>query len=415
MAKVNKYNWCIGEELPTIEDHSKVKLDIIENYLEIYLRYLTKGFKVSSLKLDIIDGFCGGGIYSDGTTGSPIRIKETIEKTKKIINFEKETSNCKTVTFDIKYTFIEKNRNTFLFLKKTLNDYSYLSEDTNCLNGKFISYLDAIIENIKNRSRANRCIFILDQYGYADAPIPVIKKIFEQLPKAEVILTFSVDSLIDYLSSEKPQVLYNMGLSKEDCEQIYDVKEDNDFSRTKIQPLLYKTIVNTVNAPFYTPFFIKSDVSSRAYWLFHFSTHAIARDEMMKIHWKNQNTFVHHAGAGLNMFLGYDSNCKDNLFNHSNYTFDDLSKEKSIQLLSCELPKIIQEKKCLDFNSLNNLIANETPVTRDIIRESLANSIESGEIKIVSKDNNQIRRKHTTIQDKDIIKWTQQRQISFLF
>ena len=58
MAKVNKYNWCIGEELPTIEDHSKVKLDIIENYLEIYLRYLTKGFKVSSLKLDIIDGFC---------------------------------------------------------------------------------------------------------------------------------------------------------------------------------------------------------------------------------------------------------------------------------------------------------------------------------------------------------------------
>lgn len=90
-------------------------------------------------------------------------------------------------------------------------------------------------------------------------------------------------------------------------------------------------------------------------------------------------------------------------------------KKKSIQLLSCELPKIIQEKKCLDFNSLNNLIANETPVTRDIIRESLANSIESGEIKIVSKDNNQIRRKHTTIQDKDIIKWTQQRQISFLF
>ena len=66
--------------------------------------------------------------------------------------------------------------------------------------------------------------------------------IFEQLPKAEVILTFSVDSLIDYLSSEKPQVLYNMGLSKEDCEQIYDVKEDNDFSRTKIQPLLYRTI-----------------------------------------------------------------------------------------------------------------------------------------------------------------------------
>ena len=31
MAKVNKYNWCIGEELPTIEDHSKVKLDIIES------------------------------------------------------------------------------------------------------------------------------------------------------------------------------------------------------------------------------------------------------------------------------------------------------------------------------------------------------------------------------------------------
>mgnify|MGYP007129526891 CR=1 FL=1 len=76
-------------------------------------------------------------------------------------------------------------------------------------------------------------------------------------------------------------------------------------------------------------------------------------------------------------------------------------------------PSLLVISKLSSFTLPSNLPAS--PVTRDIIRESLANSIESGEIKIVSKDNNQIRRKHTTIQDKDIIKWTQQRQISFLF
>jgi hypothetical protein len=32
-------------------------------------------------------------------------------------------------------------------------------------------------------------IFILDQYGYTDAPFSVIKDIFRRLPKSEIILT----------------------------------------------------------------------------------------------------------------------------------------------------------------------------------------------------------------------------------
>ena len=83
----------------------------------------------------------------------------------------------------------------------------------------------AIINDIKSKSKKNgRSIFILDQYGYKDAPIPVIRKIFLSLKKAEVILTFSIDSLIDYLTENNPKVLQNMGLTKEECERIFDEK-----------------------------------------------------------------------------------------------------------------------------------------------------------------------------------------------
>ncbi|RLA83542.1 MAG: hypothetical protein DRG78_04065 [Epsilonproteobacteria bacterium] len=404
MGKVNKYNWHIGKELPIIDEHSKVKLDIIERYIEIYLKFLTKGCFTSSLKLNIIDGFSGGGLYKGEITGSPLRIKKVIESTKKIITFEREQSNCPPIKFNIDFRFIEKNIDTFNFLEDILKEYQYYCDKTKCINGTFMNSVDALINEIKVKSRAERSIFILDQYGYADAPLPVVKKIFTELENAEVILTFSVDSLIDYITRSNPTVLINMGLSKEDCEQIFDVKEDNNFSRSKIQPLLYNTIVSVVGAAYYTPFFIRSDVSNRAYWLFHFSSHPTARDEMMKLHWDSQNTFQHFGKAGLQMLIGYETCDTDNLFE-----FDNFAKEKSLETLKEEVPRLLFNKEPITFGNFKNNIINETPATVDFIKESLSYSMDSNEIEIIGKDNIK-RRKHNTIKDNDIIKWNRIKQ-----
>lgn len=409
MAKKKKYNWNLKEDLPDIDDHSLVKLDIIEHYIEIYLKFLTKSCFCSNLKLSIIDGFSGGGLYKNNITGSPIRIKKAIDSTKKIISYEKETSGCMPVNFDIDFRFIEKDQSTYNHLKTILGDYGYLCNKTECILGEFSNNLDDLIQDIKNKGRAERAIFILDQYGYSDAPISDINKIFRNLKNAECILTFSIDSLIDYLSEQNSKILENLGLSKKDCEEILDIRKDSTEIRSKLQPILYKSIVDASGAPYYTPFFIKSDKTNRSYWLFHFSSHPTARDEMIKLHWKEQNTFQHFGKAGLNMLVGYSSDCKQSLFE-----FDNFAKEKSIDILSLEIPKIIKNLKSIRFDNLKDIIVNDTPASFDIIKESLENSIKSGEIEFKSEDGSSKRKKHTTIQNKDIVKWVGQRQ-TYLF
>lgn len=409
MAKKKKYNWNLEEDLPDIDDHSLVKLEIIENYIGIYLRYLSKGL-FTNVKLTVVDGFSGGGLYKNNITGSPIRIKKAIETTTKIIAFEKEQSNCPPATFDIDFRFIEKNIFAHEHLKVILGDYGYLCNNTECILGEFSNNLDQLIIDIQKKNRNGRAIFILDQYGYSDAPIRDINKIFTTLNKAECILTFSIDSLIDYLSEHNAKLLENLGLSKRDCEQILDIREDTNFSRSKIQPILYKAIVDASGAPYYTPFFIKSDNTSRAYWLFHFSSHSTARDEMIKLHWKEQNTFQHFGRAGLQMLLGYDSKRQENLFEFNNF-----AKERSIDTLGIEIPKLIKQLKTTSFGTLKNIIVNETPASFDLIKESLSESINSGEIEFKSEDGKSKRRKYTTIHDKDIVRWTGQKQTTFLF
>lgn len=406
MAKVNKYDWVIGEELPTIDDHSLVKLDIIEQYLEVYLRVLTQSHRMDSLRLTVVDGFAGGGIYKGGLKGSPLRIYETIQNISKAINIERE-NNSKQIHFDIDMHFIELAKSSFAFLQKTMEERNYL-HNLQMHNGKFEDYLDTIIKSIQKKSTSHKSIFILDQYGYADASIPSISKIFANLKKVEVILTFSVDSLIDYISRKNPQVLLNLGLSKDDCERIFDLK-DNNFSRSKIQPLLYQMIVKQTGAKFYTPFFIKSDTSNRSYWLFHLSSHAKARDEMIKLHWDNQNTFQHFGKAGLKMLVGYDSDYNNNLFE-----FDNFAKEKSLESLSEELPKIIYEFDAIEFSQLKDKIINETPATVDMIKESLKEQIHYKEL-IVKSNKGSIRQKANTIHDSDIIMKPNRKQLRINF
>lgn len=117
MAKDKKYDWGIGNPLPKIEEHSLVKLNIIEKYLEAYMRHLTISPYPRNLKFAVIDGFSGGGLYKDikgqEILGSPLRVLETIERLKKEITFERENKNFGKINFDIPVYCIEKDRNVF--------------------------------------------------------------------------------------------------------------------------------------------------------------------------------------------------------------------------------------------------------------------------------------------------------------
>src|SRR6185503_3140773 len=96
-----------------------------------------------------------------------------------------------------------------------------------------------------------------------------------------------------------------------------------------IQKLLHEIFARSVSSTFYTPFFIVSRDSNRAYWFLHMANHETAHDVVKSLHWQIENHFQHFGSAGLNM-LGYDPDrdpaITDQLPLFGNYHFDEAAR-----------------------------------------------------------------------------------------
>ena len=78
------YSWSIGGPLPTIEDHSRAKHDVLRAYLVNYLRILAQHPKSEGIRVTLVDGFAGGGQYRSPTGsvvgGSPLVVLEALQE-----------------------------------------------------------------------------------------------------------------------------------------------------------------------------------------------------------------------------------------------------------------------------------------------------------------------------------------------
>lgn len=128
----------------------------------------------------------------------------------------------------------------------------------------------------------------------------MIRTILAELNNPELIVTFNVDWLIDYLSTDEKflKAVKPVELSLQDVQELLNLKGQRE-ARWLIQNMLYKHFIANTGAPYYTPFFIKSNESHRAYWLIHISKRHPARDEMTAVHWRLQNHFVHRGRAAF--------------------------------------------------------------------------------------------------------------------
>lgn len=59
------FKWHPDEAPPNIEPHSKAKLDVLRSYLRAYFDRLNVNPNREQFKLDLIDGFAGGGTFLD--------------------------------------------------------------------------------------------------------------------------------------------------------------------------------------------------------------------------------------------------------------------------------------------------------------------------------------------------------------
>lgn len=386
-----QYEWKLREPPPILGEHSIAKHDVSSQYLGIYIERLTRTPSQDMLNLTIVDGFSGGGLYRRGSAnvdGSPLRLLAAVD------DAEKALKSARTKGFSIKadFFFIDENPHHAAFLKDLLQKRGYgsrLGKDIFIREMDFETASADVIAHIQRKGSAHRSLFFLDQYGWSDVRLATIRTILDQLKNPEILLTFAVDALIDFLSvkTADTQALLNIELHREDVRSLMDLRSGEGW-RYLIQNGLYRHIQKRTGSRFYTPFFIHSVDAHRSYWLLHLSNHRQARDEMGKLHWRLNNHFQHYGGAGFHA-LGFDPS-KDLRQALMTFMFDDDAMKRSEAAVLEQLPRMIH---AANRNGAGLLVeelfagnCNDTPVTSDILSRQLALLRDEGEFTIVAAD-----------------------------
>ena len=358
--KMANFKWHPDEPPPPIEEHSKAKLTVLRSYLHAYFDRLGRHLARDQFKLDLIDGFAGGGTFRDGdktVSGTPLIMLEESEAAKARLS----RYRTKRLLFDFKHYFVDKETAHTDHLKKVLDERGYQVDGEKIVirNNRFEDSVDAIIAEVHRRQpRAGRSLFLLDQCGYARVSLTLVARILRELPAAEVILTFAADNLANF-RSERPSFAQSVTPLNITEQQISDWIQLKGGARGRafVQRVLRQHIRTVTHAAYDTPFFIRPRQSRRALWFLHLSRHPTARDVMIQCHWSNFNTFEHYGSGDFDM-LGWEALESKTL---PLFHFGGLDAEEMRRQLLNSMPEEL-------FS-----LASEAPPTIDTMRHMFAN------------------------------------------
>lgn len=383
------YDWRIGDLPPVIGRHSLAKHRIIDRYLRRYIEICTSTPVQECLNLTLVDGYCGGGRYrfgNDEVRGSPIVLLEAVSEMQDRLNRNRR----KSLEIRANFLFIDVNDNHTDYLRSEIEASPFrenLGHTIHIWTGDFNERVGDAIEVVKRKSpQKGRSVFLLDQYGWSEVTFGSVRKILGMLEKAEIFLTFGVDSLIDYMTEKrlKQPGYLSIDADPDFVRDLIGEKSEGPAWRTVIQNTLYSHLQEATGAEYYSPFFIRSPQAHRSYWFLHLSRHREARNVIGNIHWEENNISLHHGGAGLQS-LGFSSGIDPRQL-MLGYEFDEFAKRTSKAALLQQIPQIIRGAVDTDFApSLEQLFGqrcNDTPVTRELFEEVLVELRQQRELRI---------------------------------
>ena len=393
MAK-HHYDWSNGPA--TLEPHSLTKHQVLVDYLIRYFQQrLLNARGRDRIRITLVDGFCGGGLYHLESTGelvvgSPLRILQAVEQASLKINRERP----KQILFDVQFIFIDKDKKALNHLRDVLKDRGYereIGKTIHILHADFGSAVSDVLASVaRHTPRSGTVLFFLDQYGYTEVPTALIRHIFTSARDAEVILTFHVSSFATYTNDElarKISSTLRIDIFKHlGGRSIEEIKRDESDWRRFIQAALYEALVDGCGADFFTPFFIRGTGGGHGeYWLIHLSQHHRAQDVMKQVHWQHSNHFMHYGGAGLNMLAPQTMGFLQEF--DGGFKFDDVARAKSDKELVIQLARrIFEQPGPKPFSRLFAETCNGTPATASMYKEALATLISEGEVAVRSTD-----------------------------
>lgn len=411
------FQWQSGQGLPSIEPHTERKLEVIERYLDVYFDTYARNPRMDELRISIVDGFCGGGAYQRGGElihGSPMVLLRAVRAAQARLNIGRQ----KSIEIKAQFYFSDLSRHHVEVLRETILASEFrdeLNRSIHLQTGKFEELLPDIIKRIRASQRKGRSIFVLDQWGYSDVPMPAIRRIFKNLGRAEVILTFSIDALLNYLREDGAgsDRLQQFGVDRGFIADWHsEWKKDENLGRATAQRLLMSRLHDKSGALFFTPFMLFSSTDNRWMMLAHLSQHQAARDKMLSVHWGVQNRFK-HIGKGSLFELGFDHRLhedRDSLFSFSAEDRSTLHTE-----LETELPSLVDEMmpdNSLPVEALLHGIGNRTAAENRDILEVLGR-LSQEKILHVARANGSMKRPQTKVSTSDILIKPSQRTFIF--
>ena len=354
------FRWHPDEPPPLIEEHSKAKLTVLRSYLRAYFDRLNVNPNREEFKLDLVDGFAGGGTFRDGdetVSGTPLIMLEESKAAKGRLN----RNRTKPLRLDCKHYFVDKESAHVDHLRRVLNERGFRVNDETIIvrNERFEEAVDDIVAEIRRRQpRAGRSIFLLDQTGFSQVALELIARIFRELPAAEVILTFAADALVNHLAERQALIKAVAPLELTES-RMHELVEQRDGvgGRALVQRTLRDHIRRVTGATYDTPFFVRPRLSRRALWFLHLSRHPTARDVMIQRHWDISNTFEHYGPGDFGM-LGWEALHSKTL---PLFHFEEIEAEEVQDQLLNSMPSEL-------FG-----LASEKPVTVDTMRHMFAN------------------------------------------
>ena len=343
-----------------LEEHSKAKLDVLRRYLGAYFDRLGANPARDEFRLDLIDGFAGGGTFRYANSiesGTPLIMLEETEAAQERLN----QNRVKPLRFDCKFHFVDVELDHTKHLESVLANHGYSvdNDKIKVYNSPFKDVADRIIADVLRRQpRAGRAIFLLDQTGFSQVELTLVSRIFERLPSAEVILTFAADALVNHIA-ETPAFVQGVAPLNLTEQKVQDLIQLNggDGGKALVQRALRKHLHVATNATYDTPFFIRPKKSRRALWFLHLSRHPTARDVMIQCHWNSFNAFEHYGSGDFDM-LGWDALNTGTL---PLFSFGDFDAEQMRGQLLNSMPKEL------------HALASDAPITVDAIHHALAN------------------------------------------
>jgi hypothetical protein len=456
-----------GSHIPKLEPHTKAKHQIYEEYIENLIITLYGKTRYGETQFTIVDGFCGGGIYSDPETnelweGSPIRIIKAVRKAFFQANRKLE--------LNVKYIFIDRDSNHLNCLKNFampsaglerltdgeihitennmtdsleenklnqlvlgdlinpknsiyLHSSGILKEQCEFICGEFESQFKQYVFKIIN-IRGGHSLFILDPFSWEHISMNSIRMI-GSLKGSEIIYTYMIKKLKWLVIGKNDQNQNKFNLHKfnqlMESDGFYESVDLKRLNKIEEQRYLRNETLRLFREQgkvqyAHTFSLIPKGYHAVLYYLMHFSKNLTALQVMRDTLWKYNNlshTFEFEVyGFGLKTVDYYK---RENLkldFTIEN-TFE--SYEECIKVLDNYLGQYLHKhKEGESFRNICDQTMQLNPGCLNHYEDYLNRKIADKEIEVVRNENIISGKGRIKLQNKDIIRVTGNKQL-YLF